>query len=246
MRILNEDLAAGCLTASTTASGYDVDDLSNFEQDDIWKATGQTATITVTNSDVGTSDFAIFNCNDAGTIGYTLKNGAATVASGAMEVDALGNHWLDSIGYYSAVTSIVFSIDAGFGGIAEAGILRQSSIDSLNILPEPQITGIWFKDYSKSEKNPNGGIVQVIEKAKVWSVSGIVRDSLGGVNALPQAMVNVKEYGHAPLAVKVYDESKQLFIFGMLTFNKTSPAKDQSNDGAVYYYYIPFVIEGVS
>ena len=202
------DLAAGDITASEEATGYDVENLSNHNPSSLWKATSASCTITVTNSSIAGRDFAFFNTN-AEAITWTFYNGGTPVDSGTMTVDpSLTRQWLDGDDITGSGTHIVFNMVCLSGDVS-AGILRQFLAISLD---DPVNLQQGYGDPSIVNRTRNQG-VQIKRFNRFRIVSGEVLspvDTAGRARVVAYALTTAPY----PLAIKLLEKNYTQFIFG--------------------------------
>lgn len=212
-RYIFSDLAAGNITASTTASGYPVTNLSNYNPKDVWKATAATATLTVTTSGIGLENFAIFNANDNGTITYILYNGGSPADSGSMTSDGRGNHWLDPLEI--AGTHIVFSIATGTADPVSVGILRMGGGLGGITTDDPTEYDYAYEDFSLVNLTRNQAI-NIRQKERIWIMSGTLDALVLYASGIPSFLFAVKENSPYPIACKMLEKNFTHFVFGQL------------------------------
>lgn len=225
MRYIYDDRADGNIIASTADANYPVTNLSDYNPKSVWKATAAGATLTVTVANVGLMDHAIFNCNDTDTIGWQLFNGAVLLASGSMEFDGQGNHWLDNQNQATA-TKIVFTINSGIG-VATAGILR-SGVAVLHF--DPLELRKSYRDFSLINRTRNQAL-DIREKETVWLYSGSVLSHVISTNGNASIVIHCKLASPYPFAVKVLEVDYTDFVFGLVNASVSDGQITWKTDG---------------
>jgi len=221
MKILyGDDIADGNTTATTTDASFPIANLADYNPKNVWRATAQTATLTITFSGIQFYNVALFNCNDANdTIPYRLKNGAVTVASGNLIDDTNGNFWLNVV-TTSPCTSIEIDIDSGSGNIAEAGILRVALEE---LFEDPMTLSQSYKDFSIKKRTRNQAILRK-EKDRVWIYNGTLLSPLalgltgdGKRSGDLRLVKTCKDIAPFPVPIQLLSKNFSRFIFGEIS-----------------------------